>query len=127
MAGNKTVLSWCCLISESHVTVDFEAVVLLSVDSGPHTRVATPHNIPEPNQIILCRVYSIYLVALSDLVIIKLLKIFAHSHRADSIAGIETIEIVAGGIGGEEVASSETPGGTCYADEGVYFVGEGGA
>lgn len=127
MAGDKSVLSWCCLISECHMTVDFEAVVLLSVYSGPHTRVPTPHNITEPDQIILGRVDCIYLVSLSDLIIVELLKIFAHSHGADSIAGIETVEIVAGGVSGKEVASCETPGGTCNTDEGVYFVGEGGS
>jgi hypothetical protein len=87
------------------VTVDFEAVILLSVHSGPDTRVPTPHNISEPDQIILGRVDRIYLVSFSDLIIVELLKILAHSHRANGIAGIETVEIVASSVSGKEIAS----------------------
>ena len=89
------------MVSESHMAVDFEIVILLSVNSGPDAGITTPHNISESNQIILGREDCVDLVSFSDLVIVELLKIFAHSHGANSISWIETIEVVASGICGK--------------------------
>ncbi len=99
MTLNKGVLSGCRLIPERHVTIDLKAVVLLSVNSRPDASVATPNDISETYQVILGREDSINLVTLFNLVIIELLEIFAHSHGADRVARIKTIQGVTSGVG----------------------------
>ena len=127
MTCDQSVLRGSGLVSESHMTVDIEAVIFLSVDSGPDTGVTTPHNISESDQVILGGEDCVDLVAFSDLVIIEFLKIFAHSHGANGVAWIETIQVVASGIGGKEVASGETPSGTSNTDKSVYLVSKRGS
>jgi hypothetical protein len=73
MTCDQSVLRGSGLVSEGHMTVDIEAVIFLSVDSGPDTGVTTPHNISESDQVVLGGEDCVDLVAFSDLIIIELL------------------------------------------------------
>ena len=83
------------------MAVYFKAVVLLSVNSRPDAGVTTPNNISESDQIVLSREDCIDLVSLSYLIVVELLKIFAHSHWSNGIPWIEAVEGVAGRVCGE--------------------------
>lgn len=91
MAGDQFVLIWSSLISKPHVAWHVIIVVFVCVGSGPDTGVASPDEIFIADQIILAREQRINIVALFDLIIIKLLEISAHTHGSNGITRIEAI------------------------------------